>query len=108
MDEKPIAWLRSEIKSPAFSREARMEAGFLLGLLQAGELLGPPQADPMPEIGPRCWELKVRDRNVFWRVIYRIDLDAIVVALIFSKKTRKTPNEFIELARRRFAEYDEA
>jgi hypothetical protein len=28
--EKPLAWLKGEIKTPPFSRNARIEAGYLL------------------------------------------------------------------------------
>ena len=36
--EKPLVWLHGEIKTPPpLSRAARVEAGYLLGLLQMGE-----------------------------------------------------------------------
>ena len=41
-----------------------------------------------------------------WRLIYRIDPDAIVIAEVFDKKTGRTPNEVIENCRRRLREYD--
>jgi len=31
--ERPIVWLRGEVKTPPFSKEARIEAGYLLRLL---------------------------------------------------------------------------
>jgi phage-related protein len=100
--EKPLAWLRGEVKSPPFSREARIEAGFLLRRLQRGESLAMPHARPMPVIGPRCYELRIRDTSHNWRLIYRIDPDADV----FDKKTGRTPNEVIENCRRRLRDYD--
>jgi len=39
--EKPLVWLHGEVKTPPFSREARIEAGFLLRRLQDGEILSP-------------------------------------------------------------------
>jgi hypothetical protein len=33
-DDKPLVWLRGEVKSPPFSKDARLEAGFLLRRLQ--------------------------------------------------------------------------
>lgn len=104
--EKPLAWLRGEVKSPPFSREARLEAGFLLRRLQRGEILAMPHARPMPVIGPRCYELRVRDVSHHWRLIYRIDPDAVVIAEVFDKKTSRTPNEVIENCKRRFRAYD--
>ena len=35
--DKPLAWLHGEIKTPPFSPLARIEAGFFLRSLQAGE-----------------------------------------------------------------------
>lgn len=104
--EKPLAWLRGEVKSPPFSREARIEAGFLLRRLQRGENLAMPHARPMPVIGLHCYELRIRDASHNWRLIYRIDPDAIVIADVFDKKTGLTPNEMIENCRRRLRDYD--
>lgn len=106
--DKPLVWLRGEIKTPPFSQEARIEAGTLLGRLQQGETLGLPHARPMPSIGPRCYELRVRDENRNWRVIYRLDADAIVIADVFAKTTQKTPNSVIDACQRRLALYDQA
>lgn len=104
--DKPLAWLHEEIKSPPLSRNARLETGFMLRLLQRGEALGMPHSRPMPGIGPRCHELRIADRDVTWRLIYRTDMDAIVVTAMFKKKTAKTPKSFIDLCKRRLKEYD--
>src|SRR5947209_7772031 len=93
---KPLARLGGEIKTPPFSSEARLEAGTLLRRLQEGERLVMPRSRPMPSIGPRCHELRVRDENQFWRVIYRIDPDAIVMVAVFPKTTRATPKHDID------------
>jgi DNA-binding XRE family transcriptional regulator len=37
----------------------------------------------MPSIGPRCHELRVRQEGRNWRIVYRIDRDAILVADVF-------------------------
>jgi len=42
--EKPLVWLHGQIKTPPFSEEARIEAGYLLGRLQQGESLGLPHS----------------------------------------------------------------
>jgi len=44
--EEPLAWLKGEIKTPPFSADARIEAGYLLRRLQEGERLGLPQSRP--------------------------------------------------------------
>ena len=103
---RPLAWLKGEIKSPPFSAEARVRAGFLLRRVQEGETLGMPESRPMPSIGPRCHELRVRDRDHYWRVVYRVDPDAIVIVDVFAKKTGKTPVPVIASCKARLREYD--
>jgi phage-related protein len=107
-ERKPIVWLHGEIKTPPFTKEARIEAGTLLRRLQEGELLGMPHSRPMPSIGKRCHELRVRDASKNWRIIYRLDDDAIVIADVFAKTTQQTPKQVIEACQRRLARYDEA
>jgi phage-related protein len=104
--DKPLVWLHREIKTPPFSTEARIETGVLLRRLQRGELISLPHSRPMPSIGSRCYELRVLDRDEAWRVIYRIDSDAIVLVDVFSKKTRQTPSQVIERCKTRLRRYD--
>jgi phage-related protein len=103
---KDIVWLHGEVRTPPFSRSARSEAGALLRRLQDGETIGMPHSRPMPSVGPRCHELRVRDENATWRIIYRIDPDAIHIGEVFSKKTQKTPDEVIARCKARFAKVD--
>lgn len=107
-NDKPIVWLHGEIKTPPLSAEARLETGFFLRQLQRGDCLQMPRSRTMPSIGPRCHELRINDVGRTWRVIYRIDPDAIVIAHVFAKKTRKTPKNIVESCRRRLEEYDHA
>jgi phage-related protein len=108
MDEtnKPLAWLHGEVKTPPFSQEARLEAGLLLRRLQQGESLGMPHSRPMPSVGVHCHELRIRDAGQNWRLIYRIDDDAILILTVFSKSTRTTPNGVIESCKKRLKNYD--
>mgnify|MGYP001561321605 CR=1 FL=1 len=103
---KPIVWLRGEVKTPPFSQEARIEAGYLLRLLQRGETLGLPHSRPMPAIGPRCHELRINDAAATFRIMYRADPDAVVILEVFSKKTTRTPKPVIAVCKRRLREYD--
>ena len=103
---KPLIWLHVEVKTPPFSLAAKLEAGFLLRELQQGESLGLPHSRPMPSIGSHCHELRIRDENKTWRIIYRIDVDAIVIADVFMKTTRTTPKTVIEISQQRFTQYD--
>lgn len=104
---KPLAWLEKPPRTPPLSLDARRCVGYLLRLLQAGELLSMPDSRPMPSIGARCHELRIDDGDVTWRVIYRIDEDAIVIAHVFPKKTRQTPQSVIKLCQSRFRDYDQ-
>ena len=106
--DKPLVWLHGEIKTPPFSQAARVEAGYLLRRLQKGEMLGMPHSRPMPSIGPRCHELRINDAGATWRIVHRIDSDAIVILEVFSKKTSKTARAIIETCKRRLKEYEDA
>jgi len=105
--DKPLVWLHGEVKTPPFSASARIEAGVLLRRVQRGDNLSLPHSRPMPSIGPRCHELRIPDENLTWRIVYRIDGDAIVIAHVFEKKSRATPKRVIETSRRRLRRYDE-
>lgn len=61
--DKPLRWLHGEVKSPPFSPAARLEIGWLLRRLQQGEHLSLPHSRPLPSLGARCHELRVRDRD---------------------------------------------
>ena len=88
-NDKPLVWLSKEIKSPPLSRNGRLQAGFLLRRLQQGDKISMPDSRPMPSVGRRCHELRIPDESGTWRIIYRIDEDAIVILDVFSKKTTK-------------------
>jgi phage-related protein len=105
--DKPLVWLHGEVQTPPFSKPARIEAGFLLRRLQKGESLPLPWSRPMESIGARCHELRITDENADWRIIYRIDYDAIVIVDVFQKKSRKTPGSVIDRSKRRLRQYDE-
>lgn len=104
--DKPLVWLHSEIKTPPFSKNARLEAGFLLRKLQLGEMLSMPHSRPMPSIGSNCHELRITEKNLIWRIVYRIDTDAIIILHVFDKKTNRTPKQVLELCKRRLKLYD--
>jgi len=106
--DKPLLWLHGEVKSPPLTRAGRLEAGFLLRLLQRGDRLSMPQSRPMPVIGRRCHELRVVDEDSTWRIIYRVDSDAVVIADVFQKKTAQTPKRVIDVCKRRLKDYDDA
>jgi phage-related protein len=105
--DKPLVWLHGEVKTPPFGSAARLEAGYLLRLLQQGNALTMPHSRPMPSIGNRCHELRIVDESATWRIIYRLDSDAVLILDVFSKKTTKTPKSVIDTCKARMRRYDE-
>ena len=101
-------WLRGEVKTPPFSKEARLVAGYLLRRLQRGEKLAMPHSRPMPGIGARCHELRIVDGDSTWRIVYRTDSDAVIITEVFLKKTSQTPKRVIATCKTRLREYDDA
>jgi phage-related protein len=104
----PLVWLHGEIKTPPFTAQGRQETGMLLRLLQQGEHVGMPQAEPLSDVGNRCGALRVRDAEHNWRIMYRIDPDAVLILEVYAKKTQKIPDDIIERCRNRLKRYDEA
>ena len=102
---KVLVWLSGEVRTPPFSKEARIEAGGLLRRLQDGETLTMPHSKPMGDVGPNSHELRVPDGDLDWRIMYAIRLDAIVILEVFSKKTRKTSLRVLETCRDRLKRY---
>lgn len=103
---KPLVWLKGEVKTPPFSQSGRVEAGYLLRLLQQGESLALPYSRPMPMLGLRCHELRVNDETGTFPIIYRTDRDAVIILDVFQKKTAQTLQSVIAACRRRLREYD--
>jgi phage-related protein len=60
----------------------------------------------MPAVGSHCHELRINDATGTWRIIYRIDPDAIVIAEVFEKKTPRMPRHVIERCQQRLRHYD--
>lgn len=106
MTDKVLFILRGEIKTPPLSEAARREAGRLLRRVQRGVPVLMPHSRPMPSIGPHCHELRIQDAQQSWRIVYRIDADAVVVVDVFSKKTEQTAGQIIKRCQQRLARYD--
>jgi len=106
LNDKALVWLHGELKTPPFSLEARLEAGYLLRQLQQGMKLAMPQSRTMPNVGRRCHELRINDESSTWRIVYRADADAIVILEVFEKKTNTTPKHIIKLCKDRIRRYD--
>lgn len=88
-----------------FPAEARRQAGFDLYAIQRGS--EPSNWKSMPDIGSGVREIRIRVLGE-WRVIYVARFaGAVYVLHAFQKKTQKTRQEDIELARRRYRQIQE-
>ena len=86
-----------------FPQSARREAGFQLDLVQRG--LEPNDWKAMNTVGQGVREIRIRDERGAFRVIYVARLKhALYVLHCFQKKSQKTSNMDLELARRRYKE----
>ena len=101
MAEKTILWLgssRSDVQ--AFPQDARRLTGFQLRLIQQG--VEPSDWKPMASIGPGVREIRIHTA-VEHRVCYVAKFEgAIYVLHAFEKRTRKTLQHDVELARQRY------
>ena len=59
----------------------------------------------MPIIGADCHEVRVRDEDVTWRIVYALTTDAVVILEVFAKKTTTTPKAVIDNSKRRLKKY---
>jgi len=98
---KPLNFLGSSLDDLRnFPDEARRAAGFELRAVQSG--LDPSDWKPMQVIGPGVNEIRIHVLGE-WRVIYVAKLrDVVYVLHAFQKKTRKTSQHDIDLARKRY------
>ncbi|MGH7617460.1 MAG: type II toxin-antitoxin system RelE/ParE family toxin [Gemmatimonadaceae bacterium] len=99
--EKPVEWRGSSYHDlRVFPADARRNAGFQLGLLQRGER--PDDWKPMPTIGAGVVEIRI-DVGAAYRVVVVAKFqEAVYVIHAFEKKSWKTPQPDIDLARRRY------
>ncbi len=87
----------------AFPLGARRAAGYQLDRLQQGLL--PNDWKPMPTIGAGVGEIRIREPDGAFRVVYLAKLpDAVHVLHAFQKKTQKTAQTDIDLAAKRYKE----
>ena len=88
-----------------FPEEARRVAGFELRALQDG--FEPRDWKPIQSVGPGAKEIRIHALGE-WRVFYVAKIrDAIYVLHAFQKKTQKTSQRDIDLARKRYKQIGE-
>jgi phage-related protein len=100
---KPITFVGDSLdRLREFPEDARASAGHQLHQVQQGRL--PDDWKPMTTIGQGVCEIRVREESGAFRVIYLATLpDAVLVLYAFRKKTQKTPQRDIDLARHRLS-----
>ena len=87
------------------SREIRQDLQDILEKLENGLNLGMPHVKSLSSIFPGLCEIRIKDRNGQFRVIYFLKRDeAIYLVHAFRKKTQKLPNKEIQTILKRIKE----
>ena len=104
MSETPVAWLASSLDDVrAFPADARRAAGYQIGRVQQG--LMPDDWRPMTTVGAGVYEIRIHtglEHRVFYVAKFE---EAVYVIHAFEKRTTRTRNADIVLARRRLADF---
>lgn len=102
---KPVEFLGDSLtRLQGLPALARSDLGFQLGLVQQG--IEPTDWKPMTTVGPGVREIRVRDEDGAFRLIYLAAVaDRVLVLHVFQKKTQRTPQAAIDLAARRLRDW---
>ena len=100
--EKEIRWIGSAYDDLLeFPDDARRQAGFQLGKVQAG--LDPDDWKPFGDVGAGTREIRIRDANGAFRVMYVTKFEeAVYVLHCFQKKTQATSRQDKSIAEARY------
>lgn len=103
-DPKPIEFRGDSLAALRhFPEAARRRAGHQLDMLQRG--LEPNDWKPMNSVGAGVREIRIRDEQGIFRVMYVTKFgDTIYVLHCFQKKTQKTSATDLDTAARRYKE----
>ena len=84
-----------------FPAGSRRKAGFELSNVQAG--MQPSDWKPMKTVGEGAVEIRIKDKDGIYRVVYVARFEeAVYVLHAFQKKSQKTRKADIELAKARY------
>jgi phage-related protein len=99
---KQVIWMGSSKEDLRdFPEEARRQVGYQLEHVQEG--VDPDDWKPMPTVGSGVREIRVRESSGAFRCIYLATRpEGVYVLHCFQKKTQKTSQQDLDLARRRF------
>ncbi len=100
---KALRWLGNSYRRLLeFPKGAMRQAGYQLGKVQRGQ--EPADWKPMPSIGPGAAEIRIHDPHEH-RIVYVAKFQTAVYVLhAFEKKTKKTPEKDLNIARTAYAE----
>jgi phage-related protein len=101
---KPVHFVGSSREDlQDLSDDARETAGHQLFKVQQGK--EPDDWKSMPAVGPGVNEIRVRDESGGYRVLYLAKFEeAVYVLHVFEKRSQKTLNSDIRLAKGRYAD----
>jgi phage-related protein len=101
-DNKEIRWVGSTYDDLLeFPDDARREAGFQLGKVQAG--LDPDDWKPFDDVGSGTREIRIKDSHGIFRVMYVAKFEeAIYVLHCFQKKSEATAKKDKDIAETRY------
>jgi phage-related protein len=89
----------------SFPKAVRREFGKAIFELQGGIILGPPLCKAMPSVGKGVSELRIKNSTGIYRAFYLAKMaDEILIFHAFQKKTQKTPQQEIEIGKKRLRE----
>ncbi|SDH46460.1 type II toxin-antitoxin system RelE/ParE family toxin [Paraburkholderia phenazinium] len=100
--DKEIRWVGSSFDDLlAFPDEARRQAGFQLGKVQAG--LDPDDWKPFDAVGAGTREIRITEANGIYRVMYVAKfVEAVYVLHCFQKQTQATSRHDRDIAEARY------
>jgi len=100
---KEIIWLGSSLKElRLFPPDAKQQAGYQLDNVQNG--LKPDDFKPMTSIGQGVEEIRINEGGQFRVIYFARREEAVYVLHSFQKKTQKTSQKDIQLAKMRLKE----
>ena len=100
--EKEIRWVGSAYEDLlGFPDDARRQAGFQLGKVQAG--VAPDDWKPFDGVGAGTREIRIRDESGAFRVMYVAKFEeAVYVLHCFQKRTQATSRKDKDIAETRY------
>ncbi len=101
-DEKQILWVGSSYDDLlGFPDDARRQAGFQLGKVQAG--VEPDDWKPFNDVGAGTREIRIKENDGAFRIMYVTKFEeAVYVLHCFQKKTQATSRRDKDIAKTRY------